>query len=86
VFDGQHKAVAQLLLGVRSLPVRMFINADPNILLEANTNAGTILRQVAFDQSIQRFLGSQLYWEKLMNIGNTQIALKTDLSFQNKNS
>lgn len=65
IFDGQHKAVAQLLLGVRALPVRLFINPDPNLLLEANTNAGTTLKQVAFDQSIQRFLGSQLYWEKI---------------------
>jgi hypothetical protein len=65
VFDGQHKAVAQLLLGVHTLPVRLFLNPDPNLLLEANTNAGTILRQVAFDQATQRYLGSQLYWEKI---------------------
>lgn len=81
VFDGQHKAVAQLLLGVRSLPVRMFINADPNILLEANTNAGTILRQVAFDQSIQRFLGSQLYWEKIDEYRKYTNRAEDDLSF-----
>lgn len=81
VFDGQHKAVAQILLGVRSLPVRLFINADPNILLEANTNAGTILRQVAFDQSIQRYLGSQLYWEKIDEYRKYTNRSEDDLSF-----
>jgi hypothetical protein len=81
VFDGQHKAVAQLLLGVRSLPVRLFINPDPNILLEANTNAGTTLRQVAFDQSTQRYLGSQLYWEKIDEYRQFTHRSETDLSF-----
>jgi len=81
VFDGQHKSVAQLLLGVRSLPVRLFINADPNILLEANTNAGTILKQVAFDQSIQRFLGSQLFWEKIDEYRKYTHRAEDDLSF-----
>ena len=53
VFDGQHKATAQVLLGARSLPVRIFIDPDPDLLLTANTNAGTTLRQVAFDKSVQ---------------------------------
>lgn len=65
IFDGQHKAVAQILLGVRVLPVRLFIDPNLNLLLETNTRAGTTLRQVAFDQATQRFLGSQLYWEKI---------------------
>lgn len=81
VFDGQHKAVAQLLLGVRALPVRLFINPDPNLLLEANTNAGTILRQVAFDQATQRYLGSQLYWEKIDEYRQFTHRADDDLSF-----
>ena len=32
IFDGQHKAAAQVLLGVRSLPVRVFIDPDTNVL------------------------------------------------------
>ena len=60
IFDGQHKAAAQVLLGARSLPVRVFIDPDTNVLLTANTNAGTTLRQVAFDKSVQRSLGSSL--------------------------
>jgi len=65
VFDGQHKAVAQLLLGIHTLPVRLFLNPDVNILLQANTNAGTSLRQVAFDKATQRSLGSKIFWEKI---------------------
>lgn len=33
VFDGQHKAAAQILLGVNKLPVRVFVNPDTNVLL-----------------------------------------------------
>src|SRR5450759_1126129 len=65
VFDGQHKATAQVLLGTRSLPVRVFLNPDPDLLLTTNTNAGTTLRQVAFDKSVQRHLGSALYEERI---------------------
>jgi HNH endonuclease len=81
VFDGQHKAVAQMLLGVRELPVRLFINPDLKVLLEANTNAGTSLRQVAFDQATQRYLGSQLYWEKIDEFRTATNKPQDDLSF-----
>ena len=57
IFDGQHKVAAQVLLNVREIPVRVFINPDKDRLLTANTRAGTTLRQVAFDKSIQRRLG-----------------------------
>ena len=60
VFDGQHKAAAQILLGATTLPVRVFIDPDTEVLLTANTNAGTTLRQVAFDKSVQRNLGSSI--------------------------
>lgn len=65
VFDGQHKAAAQVLLGVKELPVRVFVNPDLDVLLTANTHAGTTLRQVAFDKSVQRHLGSALYQERI---------------------
>jgi hypothetical protein len=65
VFDGQHKATAQVLLGVRDLPVRVFLNPDLDLFLTTNTNAGTTLRQVAFDKSIQRHLGSALFQDRL---------------------
>ena len=65
VFDGQHKAAAQVLLGVRSLPIRVFVNPDPGTLVTANTHAGTTLRQVAFDKSVQRRLGRSLFADRL---------------------
>lgn len=70
IFDGQHKAAAQVLLGVRKLPVRIFINPDPDVLLTTNTNAGTFLRQVAFDKSVQRHLGSALYVDRVERYKN----------------
>lgn len=65
VFDGQHKAAAQILLGIKQLPVRIFINPNPDVLLTTNTNAGTTLRQVAFDKSVQRHLGNALYLDRI---------------------
>jgi len=65
IFDGQHKAAAQILLGVKELPVRVFINPDLDILLTTNTNAGTTLRQVAFGKDIQRHLGNALYIDRV---------------------
>ena len=65
VFDGQHKAAAQILLGVRELPVRVFVDPNTNVLLQANTNAGGKLRQVAFDSAVMRHLGSTLYVERV---------------------
>lgn len=85
VFDGQHKAAAQMLLGIRELPVRLFLIQNPDhdlkVLLEANTNAGTYLRQVAFDQATQRYLGSQLYWEKIDEFRAATNRSPDDLSF-----
>lgn len=65
IFDGQHKAAAQVLLGMRELPVRVFVNPDFDTLLTTNTNAGTTLRQVAFDKSVQRHLGNALYIDRV---------------------
>lgn len=65
VFDGQHKATAQVLLGVKELPLRVFVDPDLDLLLTTNTNAGTTLRQVAFDKSTQRSLGSKLFLDRL---------------------
>lgn len=65
VFDGQHKAAAQILLGTKALPVRVFVDPNPDTLITTNTNAGTTLKQVAFDKSVQRHLGSTLYQERI---------------------
>lgn len=65
IFDGQHKAAAQILLGVREIPVRIFINPDRDKLILTNFKAGTVLRQIAFDKSVQRHLGNTLYKDRV---------------------
>lgn len=84
VFDGQHKATAQVLLGVRELPVRIFLNPDLDILLTTNTNAGTGLRQVAFDKSVQRHLGSALYTERIESYRKDLNLADDDYTFSEK--
>jgi hypothetical protein len=81
MFDGQHKAVSQILLGNRNLLVRLFLNPDVKVLLEANTNAGTSLRQIAFDKATQRFLGSQIFWEKVDEYRKATSRQEDDLNF-----
>jgi HNH endonuclease len=65
LFDGQHKAAAQILLDQKWLPVRVFINPNTDVLITTNTNAGTNLRQVAFDKSTQRFLGASILGDRI---------------------
>lgn len=61
LFDGQHKAAAQIFLNIRNLPVRIFINPDTKKLIDTNLHAGTTLKQVAFDKSVISGLGSLIY-------------------------
>ena len=81
VFDGQHKAAAQILLGVGQLPVRIFVEPDTNVLLTANTNAGDKLRQVAFDKAVMRHLGSTLYLERIHQYQEFKNLQPDDYSF-----
>lgn len=84
MFDGQHKAAAQILLGSRELPVRVFVQPDLNILLQANTNAGDKLRQVAFDMAVLRHLGSTLYAERVKQYQQFKGLEDDDYSFSEK--
>jgi len=84
VFDGQHKAAAQILLGVKELPVRVFVEPDTNVLLQANTNAGDKLRQVAFDPAVLRHLGSTLYAERVRQYQEMKNLREDDYSFSEK--
>lgn len=81
LFDGQHKAAAQILLGVKTLPVRVFLEPDINVLLQANTNAGGKLRQVAFDAAVMRHLGSTLYAERVRQYKTMRDLPENDYSF-----
>lgn len=81
IFDGQHKAAAQILLGVRNLPVRVFINPNLDVLLKTNINAGTTLRQVAFDKSVQRHLGNTVYVQRVERYQSEHNLSEDDFSF-----
>ncbi|HUQ37695.1 MAG TPA: HNH endonuclease [Aestuariivirga sp.] len=70
LFDGQHKAAAQILLGAKELPVRVFVDPNLDVLLTTNFNAGTTLRQVAFDKSVQRRLGSHMLRDRIERFRN----------------
>ena len=45
--------------------MRVFVDPNFDILLTTNTNAGTTLRQVAFDKAVQRRLGSQMLRDRV---------------------
>ena len=81
LFDGQHKAAAQIMLGVRELPVRVFIEPNVDVLVTTNTNAGSSLRQVAFDQATMRHLGSTLYADRVAQYREMRNLPDHDLSF-----
>lgn len=84
MFDGQHKAAAQILIGAKELPVRVFVEPDTNVLLQANTNAGDKLRQVAFDTAVLRHLGSTLYVERVKQYQEMKGLREDDYSFSEK--
>jgi hypothetical protein len=84
IFDGQHKAAAQILLGVKNIPVRIFVNPDLDVLLATNTNAGTVLRQVAFDKSVQRHLGNSLYLDRVTQYKRDHNLREEDFNFSEK--
>jgi hypothetical protein len=81
VFDGQHKAAAQILLGVEALPVRIFLNPNVDQLRTANTHAGSNLRQVAFDPAVMRHLGSTLYADRVRKYKQIRSLAPDDYSF-----
>ncbi|QGZ60353.1 HNH endonuclease [Paraburkholderia acidisoli] len=84
VFDGQHKAAAQIMLGAKALPVRVFIDPDADTLITTNTNAGTTLKQVAFDKSVQRHLGSTLYQDRIERYRRETSRKDDDLAFSER--
>lgn len=84
LFDGQHKAAAQILLGVKEIPVRIFIDPNKDKIIETNFNAGTTLRQVAFDKSIQRHLGNALYQDRVERYQKQTGREPNDFAFSEK--
>jgi hypothetical protein len=64
--------------------VRIFLNPDTNLLLVANTNAGSTLRQVAFDAAVMRHLGSSLFTERIRQFQEMKGLSQQDYSFSEK--
>lgn len=81
VFDGQHKAAAQILLGQKDITLRLFIDADVTRLTETNANAGSKLRQIAFDKAVMRQLNNTQYYEKVKQYRAEHNLQDDDLSF-----
>ncbi len=85
IFDGQHKAVAQIMLGTKALLVRLFLNTDVDRMIETNTTAGSKLKQIAFDKSIVRQLHDTLYAERIKKFQLDHMLAEDDLSFSEAN-
>lgn len=81
IFDGQHKAVAQIMLGVRELIIRLFIDTDVDRMTETNMNAGSKLKQIAFDKSIVRQLHDTLYAERIKKYQDDHGLTEDNLDF-----
>ena len=84
IFDGQHKAAAQVMLGAKEIPVRIFINPDEDLIIRTNFRAGTVLRQVAFDKSIQRHLGNTLYIDRVQRYQQEHKLEEDNLNFSER--
>ena len=84
IFDGQHKVAAQILLQIRKAVIRVFLNPNVDRLTETNTNAGSSLRQIAFDKSIMRQLNNTLYSERVKKYQIEHDLKEDDYSFSEK--
>lgn len=81
IFDGQHKTVAQIMLGVTKIVVRLFIDSDFDKLMTTNLNAGKQLKQIAFDKAIVRQLHDSLYASRIQRYREENNLNEDDLSF-----
>lgn len=61
VFDGQHKAAAQLYNRSQNLFLRVFINADKTKIKRTNLRAHTIVAQIHFPQLVTDKVGHDLF-------------------------
>ena len=82
LFDGQHKAAAQMYVGRPRLFVRVFVNPDKNRLKETNFRAHTRLAQIHFPQLVEDRVGDDLFLEEFDKflVGADQ-ARKSEYSF-----
>jgi len=85
VFDGQHKAAAQLYARRDRLFVRVFVNHSRERLKETNYRAHTKLAQVHFPQLINDRVGADLFKEEFDRfIQGADLSKTTEDSFFSK--
>lgn len=84
VFDGQNKAAAQIMLGAKAVPVRIFIDPDPNTLITTKTNAGTMPRYEWVCRPMQRSLGSTPYQDHINRFRRETGRNDGDLAFSER--
>lgn len=84
IFDGQHKSSAQIVLGVRKLLVRLFIDCEKEKLLEINKRAGTELRQIEFNKNVIISLNQSLYSDKVKQYQRDMNLQEDDFNFTEK--
>jgi 5-methylcytosine-specific restriction endonuclease McrA len=61
LFDGQHKAAAQLFNNKERLLTRVFVNTDIRLLKDTNFRAHTVVAQVHFPDIIEDKVGRDLF-------------------------
>lgn len=85
VFDGQHKAAAQLYARRDRLFARVFVNYDKRKLKETNYRAHTKLAQIHFPQLINDRVGADLFTEEFDRfIGTVDLEKESEHSFFRK--
>lgn len=86
IFDGQHKAAAQLFLGNRMLYLRVFLNTDIKLLKTTNFGAHTKLAQIRFPMAIQDKVGHDIFrpaLEEYLNLIEDRSGIKESSFFRN---
>lgn len=81
IFDGQHKTVARILLGERTILMRLFLETNPAKLMETNTRAGKQLKQIEFDAQMERKVTKSLFQVRLQQYREEHGYADDDQSF-----
>lgn len=83
LFDGQHKATAQIYNDRARLLLRVFVEYDKNKLKDVNFRAHTDLVQMEFFKSIAARVGHGLFADDFKKYLNTKKGLRSERDFYN---
>lgn len=82
LFDGQHKAAAQLFNNKERLFTRVFVNASIGLLKDTNFRAHTVLAQIHFPDMVEDKVGHDLFKEAFdVYLSNTPTNEGSELAF-----